>query len=401
MKILIIVASLLLFTLSTFAQTRIDESGYPLSTTKKAYSHPYAATIDTSFSFADTLHFPVGYSPRPGQFSKDSLEYYLSLVFGSYRQLYVLKRTAVGEPFGEPQLLAGTMNDTSFQNNQPSITLDKKTIVFVRSAGGTWIESDLYIATRTDTSLPFDSLRALTEINSLDTADTYPWISPDGLHLYFTKGDGIEDDLFMSTRNNLNEPFSTPVLLEVDLITSRKISCWLSNDELELYFTAGESGDSVMHSIRQNPLDPFPAPVLIPSLSKYGFVAGISLAGDELYLYNVNIFGTVRNILTFRRNITSVDDNIPDKPVDFILNQNYPNPFNPITNFQFTIDNYQLTILKVFDLFGREVTSLVNEVKYPGKYTVSWDASNFPSGVYYYRLQTGKQVESKKLMLLK
>ncbi|MBA4311632.1 MAG: hypothetical protein C0417_03275 [Chlorobiaceae bacterium] len=88
-------------------------------------------------------------------------------------------------------------------------------------------------------------------------------------------------------------------------------------------------------------------------------------------------------------------------PTKFLLSQNYPNPFNPVTNFQFSIENCQLTILKVFDLLGREVATLVNEVKQSGAYTVSWDASNFPSSVYYYRLQSGNHIETKKLILMK
>ncbi|MBA4312702.1 MAG: hypothetical protein C0417_08735 [Chlorobiaceae bacterium] len=96
--------------------------------------------------------------------------------------------------------------------------------------------------------------------------------------------------------------------------------------------------------------------------------------------------------------VANEEEGIPSK---FALNQNYPNPFNPITNLQFSIVNSQLTILKVYDLLGREVATLVNEVKQPGIYTVSWDANNFPSGVYYYRLQSGKSSETKKLILMK
>jgi ligand-binding sensor domain-containing protein len=88
-------------------------------------------------------------------------------------------------------------------------------------------------------------------------------------------------------------------------------------------------------------------------------------------------------------------------PYEYSLGQNYPNPFNPSTKIQFTIVNRQLTIVKVFDLLGREVATLVNEVKEPGTYTVQFDGSNLASGVYFYRLQAGDFVETKKLMILK
>ncbi|MEK9135495.1 MAG: T9SS type A sorting domain-containing protein, partial [Bacteroidota bacterium] len=98
--------------------------------------------------------------------------------------------------------------------------------------------------------------------------------------------------------------------------------------------------------------------------------------------------------------LTSVGEN-KSIPSQFALEQNYPNPFNPVTNFQFSIANSQLTILKVYDLLGREVATLVNEVKRPGRYEVQWDASNFSSGVYFYRMQTGSFHDTKKLILAK
>ena len=94
--------------------------------------------------------------------------------------------------------------------------------------------------------------------------------------------------------------------------------------------------------------------------------------------------------------------NIPNR---FALQQNYPNPFNPTTNFEFRITNCEFVSLKVFDIIGREVATLVNEVKQPGEYTVRWDASSIqgglPSGVYVYRLSAGSFTEVRKLLLLK
>jgi ligand-binding sensor domain-containing protein len=89
---------------------------------------------------------------------------------------------------------------------------------------------------------------------------------------------------------------------------------------------------------------------------------------------------------------------LPTQPV---LLQNYPNPFNPVTNFQFSIVNSQLTVLKVYDVLGREVATLENEVKQPGMYAVQWDASNVVSGVYFYRIHAGDFVATRKLLLLK
>jgi hypothetical protein len=156
-----------------------------------------------------------------------------------------------------------------------------------------------------------------------------------------------------------------------------------------------------MYSLRTNASDPFPAPTLVQSLSSYGFVAGISIAADEIYLYNVSPFGSRKAILTFKRTATSVEADMADKATDFTLKQNYPNPFNPVTNFQFSIVNSQFTTLKVCDVLGREVVTLVNDVKQPGTYTVQWDASEVASGIYFYRLKAGSFIETKKLLLLR
>jgi hypothetical protein len=88
-------------------------------------------------------------------------------------------------------------------------------------------------------------------------------------------------------------------------------------------------------------------------------------------------------------------------PDAFALSQNYPNPFNPTTHIQFTIANRQLTILKVFDALGRDVATLVNEVKQPGTYNVQFDGSSLASGVYLCRLVAGNFVQTKRIVLLK
>src|SRR4030095_7468017 len=88
-------------------------------------------------------------------------------------------------------------------------------------------------------------------------------------------------------------------------------------------------------------------------------------------------------------------------PKEFSLSQNYPNPFNPktIINFQLPMFNYVSLIL--YDVLGKEVASLVNEQLKAGTYEVNWDASNYPSGVYYYKLTAGDYTKTKKMVLIK
>ena len=96
-----------------------------------------------------------------------------------------------------------------------------------------------------------------------------------------------------------------------------------------------------------------------------------------------------------------VEVEVTGAPTEFSLSQNYPNPFNPTTNLQFTIGNSQFVELRVFDLLGREVTTLVNEARPAGSYSVKWDATNLPSGTYIYRLKAGSFTETKKMILMK
>jgi CubicO group peptidase (beta-lactamase class C family) len=99
--------------------------------------------------------------------------------------------------------------------------------------------------------------------------------------------------------------------------------------------------------------------------------------------------------------VTEVEKNITHLSKNFLLSQNYPNPFNPRTTIEFDLLKTSKITLKVFNILGEEVTTLVSERLSAGSYTYDWDASNLASGVYLYRLQADKYVETKKMILLK
>lgn len=88
-------------------------------------------------------------------------------------------------------------------------------------------------------------------------------------------------------------------------------------------------------------------------------------------------------------------------PMEFTLHQNYPNPFNPSTTISFSLPRSEFARLKIFDLTGREITTLISKNLAAGNYSFKWDANNQPSGVYFYQLQAGQYSETKKLLLLK
>ncbi|MBN1302099.1 MAG: T9SS type A sorting domain-containing protein, partial [Melioribacteraceae bacterium] len=88
-------------------------------------------------------------------------------------------------------------------------------------------------------------------------------------------------------------------------------------------------------------------------------------------------------------------------PGDFILHQNYPNPFNPVTNIIYSVAEISAVDIKIYDILGRQVVTLVNEIKLPGEYSVEFDGSKLSSGIYYYKLNAGSFTAVKKMMLIK
>ncbi len=88
-------------------------------------------------------------------------------------------------------------------------------------------------------------------------------------------------------------------------------------------------------------------------------------------------------------------------PPEFILHQNNPNPFNPNTNFSFNLYKPTIVSLKIYDILGNEVATLVNEKKDAGNYFVQWNAEKFPSGMYFYQLKSEEFSQTKKLILMK
>jgi enterochelin esterase family protein len=124
---------------------------------------------------------------------------------------------------------------------------------------------------------------------------------------------------------------------------------------------------------------------------------------------------TIDNTITyfFPASATKVEENNKLIPEEFILYQNYPNPFNPTTNIKYTIPQSVILIpiyrekslifvqLKVYDLLGNEIATLVNEEKSAGNYEAEFSASGFPSGIYFYKLTAGSFTDTKKMIILK
>ena len=99
-------------------------------------------------------------------------------------------------------------------------------------------------------------------------------------------------------------------------------------------------------------------------------------------------------------NVTEVKEH-ETQPEEYYLFENYPNPFNPTTTIKYQIQELSFVTIKVYDLLGNEIETLVNEQKPTGSYEITWYEEQLTSGVYFYRLQAGSFVETKKMVLMK
>jgi hypothetical protein len=121
---------------------------------------------------------------------------------------------------------------------------------------------------------------------------------------------------------------------------------------------------------------------------------GCTMAGGAAQANRPNTCFTMTSAL-------GTGNNTLELPKAYSLAQNYPNPFNPVTKINFAIPKQGFVTLKVYDVLGREVNTLVNEVKQVGSYSVDFDGSALASGVYFYRLESGSFTDIKRMILVK
>jgi len=153
---------------------------------------------------------------------------------------------------------------------------------------------------------------------------------------------------------------------------------------------------------------------IFPALYEHPGVQGITLWGwrpglwrNDQGAYIINQDGSERPALVWLRDyLDTVDvtvgvNDISNTPYEFRLDNNYPNPFNPTTNIQYSVASTSKVTLKIYDVLGNEIQTLVDDVKSPGQYTVKFNAQNLASGIYFYQINAGNFTATKKLMLLK
>ncbi len=255
-------------------------------------------------------------------------------------------------------------NSPIYDNRYPAIS-SKGNYVYIAWVDSREIYSDIRIAVSNNSGITFGNSVIIND-NSNNTDQTFPQVSIDasgGLNVIWQDG-----------RNDNGTPgiyFARSTDYGVSFSTHQKVNT-----------SSGTSGYG--HGR--------------PSLATTGNTIwacwqGTKGTGSTWYAY----FSKA----SFETSVTSVKEQRSENvPSGFVLYQNYPNPFNLVTNISFSIPSICFVILKVYDIMGREVATLISEELPSGKHTKQWKVEGFASGIYFYRLQAGIHYETKKLILL-
>ncbi|MCB9248873.1 MAG: family 10 glycosylhydrolase [Ignavibacteriales bacterium] len=284
-----------------------------------------------------------------------------------------------------PMLLAPVDNAP----NQRDTTI----LVWDNSNGSSF--NRLQVASSTD----FDSI--VYQANGI--IDTFKFVTGlDGLTQYYWRVSALNiagESEFSEIRNfttgfpippllNMPEDKTTDVELEPTLV-------WNASSVANEYELQIAEGLSIEPSI-----------TILDTLIADTTISLSSLNPEKIYSWHVrgkNDFGFSKwsEVFKFKTVLISSIDFESGIPITFSLAQNYPNPFNPETRIDFSINQSDLTTLKVYDLLGREVSVLKNEFMNRGSYSLTFNASKLSSGVYFYVLKSGNNIERRKMMLIK
>jgi hypothetical protein len=136
------------------------------------------------------------------------------------------------------------------------------------------------------------------------------------------------------------------------------------------------------------------APSLAGNYDTPGYAIGVYVSGSYAYVADWG------SMIILDPNLTGIEE-FETVPALFMLSQNYPNPFNAQTTIQYSLPIQSTVKIDIFDILGRRIKTLAEEIKPAGDHQAIWDASGQSSGIYFYRIKAGDKAETKKMVLLK
>jgi len=228
---------------------------------------------------------------------------------------------------------------------------------------------------------------------------------------YETPGNtGLNFDSFVSDINYRTASDHLPVLLKIeyptDALTPLEFSTVHVDSDLLLTWNANVGGELdffALYRSTQPGFDPDTMSTFTFSTTD-SFFLDTTIGTEAIQYYRISSFDASGNESPYSKEASSLVVSIADVdtlPIAYTLYQNYPNPFNPVTSIDYILPRESATTLTIYNLLGQEVANLVNRVQSAGIYSVKWDAPNLSSGVYFYMLQSGDFVQTKKMLLLK
>ncbi len=254
--------------------------------------------------------------------------------------------------WGTPDILGNEVNQ--FRPHWQASIADNQNLYFggMQNGGGNIYFSEYVNGSYTSAQNPGSA------INTNDGYETSPFIAPDESYLIFARVQGSSpySDLFISSKQN-DGSWSEAVYMSE-----------LNTGAHELYANVSPNGQFIMFLSGRTG-------ILLP------------------YWVDAQIINNY---------ITSIDhEKKAGNPKSFQLHQNYPNPFNPSTSITYQLPVSNHISLKIYNVLGHEICTLVNETKSAGEYVVKWKARDYPSGIYFYQIKTGKFMQTKRMLLLR
>jgi len=310
------------------------------------------------------------------------------------------KRSTDGGFNWDPEL---RLTNDSASSYNPSISVAGSTIHL------TWYDNrdgndEIYYKRSTNGGISWGNDTRLTNNSSFSM---YPCISALGANICITWQDfrdGNREIYFIrSTNDGIN--WGTETRLTVNSAESYMPSIIQSGPNIHIVWYDGRDGNyEIYYKNSTNAGVNWNTDTRLTDNSSYSWYSSIALFGTALYVvWTDNRDGNWE--VYFKNNPTGnimfVNKISSELPVKYQLFQNYPNPFNPVTTICFQCPVSGNVSLKIFDILGKEVATLVNESLQPGTYEVKFDGSGLSSGVYFYRMQTKDYIETKLMILVK
>jgi hypothetical protein len=307
--------------------------------------------------------------------------------------------------FSTPIKMAEPVNSSKRSSYHPCISPDGRFLIIELGDNSS---NDLWVSFRKSNN-SWSALKNLgNKINTSQFIEGKPTLSPNGQFLFFSRQNNSICDIYWVRVDNLIDGLRhtnfTPYLKSTIPNQTDTVGHSFGYTFPDSTFIDDDGNNTLTYSATLSKGNSLPAWLSFNSTTRTFTGTPTSTGISTIHVTATDTTNASTSCIfkiTIDANPADVEEDNDQLPRDFALRQNYPNPFNPSTTIRYQLQAAGPVSLKVFDMTGREITSLVNERKSAGSYQMPWNAVGLPGGVYFCRLQAGNLVEMKKLFLLK